>query len=95
MCKGNKNRKRSSKGNYRWIQTQTIIVNKTPVVTNIVHPEINRITVKYENIEKNFDSKTLYNQYKDNIGTEIDAVLVTTYFDNGTKKQKLEIEGDE
>jgi PBP1b-binding outer membrane lipoprotein LpoB len=75
----------------QWVQTQTIIVNKSPIVTNIVHPEKNCITVKYANITETFDSKSLYSRYKDDIGTEIEVVLITTYFDDGTKKQKLEI----
>ena len=71
------------------IQPIVVVVNKMPITQIRTIPEVNRITVKYGNIEEDFSGKTLYNQYKDSIGTEIDVILETTYFDDGTTKQKL------
>lgn len=76
------------------IQPYTIIINNHPHVQTRIIPAVNRITIKYGIIEENINSRTLYNQYKDSIGAEIDAVLITTYFDNDTTKQRLEIRGE-
>lgn len=76
------------------VQPYTIVINNRLHVQTRVIPAVNRITIKYGDVEEDISSQALYNQYKDRIGAEIDAVLITTYFDNDTTKQRLEIRSE-
>lgn len=62
--------------------------------THIYHSAQYKVTLQYEDYEITVDDDNLYHKYKDNIGSTVECNLVTTYYDNGTSKTKLEWESN-
>lgn len=56
----------------------------------IYHPADYDVTVEYDGMVATFDSETLYNAYKNRVGTTIKVNLVTIYYENGETRCRLE-----
>lgn len=87
------------------INTETEIVKATIVEVDrdparpsmvgkvtVVHPADYDILLKYGDIEEWIDvTEEEYYKYETLVGTTIDAMLVTDYYDDDTVKQRLEL----
>ena len=68
-----------------WIQP----VRVGKVSSMVSHPEKNIVHLQYENLTLSVNNKSLYNECKDNVGNNIDIILRTTYYDDGTSHKRL------
>lgn len=66
---------------------QPVRVGKTQ--TYIRHSAKHVIVVEYQNESYSIDDTDLYNTYKDKIGTQIDATLRVTQYDNNTSDKDI------
>lgn len=80
------------------VKATIIEVDKDPARTTmagkvpIMHPAYYDILLRYENIETWIDvTRDEYYKYAVLVGTTIDVMLVTVYYDNDTVKQRLEL----
>lgn len=71
--------------------TRTVFAGKTPVV----YPADYDICLQYESVETWIDvTRDEYEKYEDLVGTTVEALLVTDYYDDNTVKKRLELVED-
>lgn len=68
-----------------WLQP----IHAGKVTTWVTHPEINRITVLYNDIQYNIEGSDIYDQFKDDIGETVTGVLEIRTYDDGSTQSDI------
>jgi hypothetical protein len=72
---------------YRASRPQPIRCGKSTII--ITQPASYKIIVEYEGEKFTMSGSSIYNYYKDKIGEETNAVLVTKFYDDDTSKKSI------
>lgn len=66
---------------YKSSYLSPVVIGK--FITTIRHPDVYKITVKYNDNEYTFTDSNTYNEYKDKVGQTVNATLEIRTYDDG------------